>query len=80
MEDFHLRTRSKNAKGHVTPLSVSAVEDCEPCLFLFCIVRDIRLVVTREVNENTALSLLGQLCLTSENVRAVTQTRPVNQS
>lgn len=50
------------------------------CLFLFCFVTDIRLVVTLEVSENTALSSLGQLCLTSGNVRAVTQTRPVNQS
>lgn len=50
------------------------------CLFLFCSVTDIRLAVTPEVSENTALSSQGQLCLTSGNVRALTQTRPVNQS
>lgn len=40
----------------------------------------IKLAATLEVNKNTALSSQGQLCLTSGNIRAVTQTRRINQS
>lgn len=66
-------------EGHLT---VSSSSHWGPWRVCFCsaFMRHIRLVVTWGVRENMALSRLGQLCLTSGNVGAVTRTRPLNQS